>query len=254
MSTEPLVVIPARLASSRLPGKPLKKIGNKTLIEHCVDSARKAGVDPHVITDSDDVFFKLFDCGYAELDICMIGTDDIETGTDRVAMYVQDSVGWDNAPDWIINVQGDMPFGTAPFIRMLIDSIRLWPKADMITPIYRAEIVNDNEEWGDFQREIVFQHVGMYAYKKDALRRFYEARNDETLRGSEKDRRLEQCRAVALGMDIITSVVTDHLPPLEVNTQADLDRINEIVNACAGFGNPGFTADEAASLALAGGG
>lgn len=246
------MVIPARLASSRLPGKPLKKIGNKTLIRHSINSAKLAGVYPYALSDSIDVLKAsgVLPLAQCMLDECLTG-EPVDTGTDRVAEFVERVIGWDNAPDWIINVQGDMPFGTAPFIKLLISSIKLFPDADVLTPACRVPFVNCFGD--DFYRDVSLHHVGMYAFKKDALCKFYENRNNPAVREREIAYSLEQCRCDALGLKVVCVVEDKLLPPLEVNTQEDLDRINEIVERTS-VGHYGFNEDERAGIALAGGG
>jgi 3-deoxy-manno-octulosonate cytidylyltransferase (CMP-KDO synthetase) len=247
--SEPLVIIPARLHSSRLPGKPLKKIGPKTLVEHARDSALEADIVPFITSDSMDVLNVVYpDHDHSFREVCLTSRD-LETGTDRCAAFIEQTMGWDDAPEWIINCQGDMPFGTGPYLKRIISTFDLFSHADVITPVHRHEYVCAKGD--EFKRAVTLEHIGIYAFRKQALRRFYEARTFTEVRETEKAENLEQCRCNALHMTVVACVIDDVLPPLEVNTQADLNRINEIVARC----QPGaIGTQQARNLALASGG
>ena len=238
MSKTPLIIIPARFASKRLPGKPLEKIGNKTLIEHAVASAllskHVGAANICVATDDELIVTRLKSIkpvGLPEWLNVFMTDEDLETGTDRCAQAIENSMGWDACPDWVINVQGDMPFGTAPFIDRLVAATQVYPYADMITPV--CDVVSVEWESSRFGPVRIASplHVGIYAYKKNALKLFYESRIEEHCREEEKVNSLEQLRAKALHLDIQLLKVPDMLPPLEVNTPADLKRLQEIANA-----------------------
>jgi CMP-2-keto-3-deoxyoctulosonic acid synthetase len=221
-----------------LHGKPLEKIGNKTLIEHAVASALLSkyvgAANICVATDDERIVTRLKSIkpvGLPEWLNVLMTDESLETGTDRCAQAIENSMGWDECPDWLINVQGDMPFNTAPFIDRLIAATQAEPHYDMITPVCVTEFVEEDPENGWFRRRRNQTHIGIYAYKKTALKEFYESRESDFFREREREQRLEQNRAVDMDMYIKTLRATDILPPLEVNTQADLDRIRDIANA-----------------------
>ena len=240
MSKTPLIIIPARFASKRLPGKPLEKIGNKTLIEHAIRSAWQAkGAERRILVATDneqiagtvDIIGNKRPIPRGKLVHWRMTDEDLETGTDRCAQAIENSMGWDDCPDWVINVQGDMPFGTAPFIDRVIAATQAEPQYDMITPACLFETVEWEDDGDGFKRTLLMQHVGIYAYRKEALKEFYEARDKPEIRETETKHSLEQNRAVEIGLSIKILYVHDMLPPLEVNTPADLKRLQEIANA-----------------------
>lgn len=127
-----VIIIPARYASSRLPGKPLAMIRGQTMLQRVVAIANQAAngmpdVTVNVATDHDAI---LQHC--QTLNVNAIYTDpDLPSGTDRVAAAVAQLP---HAPDFILNLQGDAPFTPPAFLRAMITSFEQVP-CDVITPV-----------------------------------------------------------------------------------------------------------------------
>lgn len=196
-----LVIIPARYGSNRLPGKPLEKIGRKTVIEHCVDRALEAGLNPYVATD-DKRIAKLFP-GFSVM------TGDWPTGTDRVAEAAQ-IIDPDGEHDFIVNYQGDMPFLEANVLREFVRQ-REQSSLDVVTAYTRIDYVSSAK----FERKGSHCHIGLYGYTREALNTFTGILPTE----DELAERLEQLRV----RDILSwmFVYVPHMP-LEINTPGDL--------------------------------
>jgi 3-deoxy-manno-octulosonate cytidylyltransferase (CMP-KDO synthetase) len=215
------VIIPARYASSRLPGKPLLKILGKPIISHVVDRVAESGISRkniYVATDHNEIVQVL-----EEYKIQYQLTSELhESGSDRVNEVVV-NLGCD--PDEIIlNVQGDEPLINPALIRELVDFIKNKPSYDIWTTIVpivdfeefqnpnvvktilgpnhnalyftRAPAPVERDDPGSFKH--AFRHIGLYAYKASSLLKFcsYEK---STLENTEK---LEQLRALSNGMSI----------------------------------------------------
>ncbi len=241
---DPLVLIPARLAATRLPDKPLADIAGEPMIVHVWRRACEAGIGPvAVATDS----AAIADAVAAAGGQAVLTRDDHVSGSDRIheAAETLDPVG---RHDVIVNVQGDLPTidprAIAASILPLAD-----PAVDIAT--LAAEIVREAERgdpnvvkavgtpiaparlralyftrvtapWGEGP---LFHHIGLYAYRRAALRRFV-ALPPSAL---EKRERLEQLRALEAGMRIDITLVDD--VPLGVDTPHDLDRAREMIAA-----------------------
>jgi len=228
-----LVVIPARLASTRLPGKPLADIAGEPMIVHVMRRAQAAAVGPVVIATAVEK---------AGGRAVMTRTDHA-SGSDRIfeALAVVGS-----RADFIVNVQGDLPTLAPADIAAAIA-----PLDDAAVDIgtLAAQIVREDERgnpnvvkvvgtplaprrlralyftratapWGDGP---LFHHIGLYAYRRAALARFV------TLPPSplEQREKLEQLRALEAGMRIDVSIVDS--VPLGVDTPEDLERASEIL-------------------------
>ena len=194
--------------STRLPGKPLEWIGSKSLIERCALQAEKAGFNPYVATDSLEIANHLGPIG-----VKTVMTGECNSGTDRVAEAADiiDPIGDD---DFVINVQGDMPFLDRGDLMRFV-AFREQSSADIVTAYCDAEYV---QSFPDFKRLNVSSHIGLYGFTRSALKRFAKMpQSDE-----EKAERLEQLRGprntFTWGFCKFPSM------PIEINTQADLDR------------------------------
>ena len=133
------VVIPARYASSRLPGKPLADIAGKPMVLHVLDRAREAGAESVVVaTDDVRVFDVVESAGYAAL----MTSPDHQSGTERLVEVV-DRMGW--ADDTlVVNVQGDEPLIDPALIREAARQLVLHDEAVMAT------LAHPIHDWGDF--------------------------------------------------------------------------------------------------------
>lgn len=211
-----LVIIPARLGSSRLPEKPLAMIGNAPLVVHVWRRAIEADVGPvWVATDSPIVAGQIVALdGQA---IVVMG--DVPSGTDRVAVAAN-MIDAEGRHSLVLNVQGDMPFVSPDLIRQVALVLKT-SSADIVTSAHDEQYVEARDE--NFHRVSCLRHIGIYGFHRDALERF--ARLGQTPR--EMGERLEQLRAVQHGMRI--EVVNADTFPLEINTPADLAEARQMV-------------------------
>jgi 3-deoxy-manno-octulosonate cytidylyltransferase (CMP-KDO synthetase) len=208
----PLVIIPARLKSERLPNKPLQKIGGDPLIVHCWRRAMEADVGPvWVACDSPDIVEAIERRGGKAL-----VTGEARCGTDRVALAAR-IADPEARHAQIVNQQGDMPFLNPEHLRIF--ARRMERMAEMATAYADLKLVTIAN--GDFHRQTVRSHIGLYGFTRAGLDRFYRlgpsAREDEE--------RLEQLRAVGL---LVVDFIELPYTPMEVNTAEDLMAANQI--------------------------
>jgi 3-deoxy-manno-octulosonate cytidylyltransferase (CMP-KDO synthetase) len=208
----PLVIIPARLKSERLPNKPLQKIGGDPLIVHCWRRAMEADIGPvWVACDSADIVEAIERRGGQALI-----TGDARCGTDRVALAAEIA----DPPKrhaQVVNQQGDMPFLNPEHLRIFARGMERM--AEMATAYADLKLVTI--AGGDFNRQTIRSHIGLYGFTREGLDSF--TRLGPSLR--EEEERLEQLRAVGvLAIDFI------ELPymPMEVNTAEDLMAANQL--------------------------
>jgi len=239
-----LVLIPARMASTRLPGKPLADIAGKPMIVHVALRARESGLGRVVVaTDTKEVAEAVSAHG---IDAVMTGIEH-QSGSDRIfeALGKVDPSG--NIKT-IINVQGDLPTIDPRAIRAAVGPLAD-PAVDIatlgVTIVREEEKANPNvvkivgspvargrlralyftratAPWGEGP---LYHHVGLYAYRRSALERFV-ALPPSALETRE---RLEQLRALEAGMRIDAAIVD--AVALGVDTPEDLKRAREILSA-----------------------
>ena len=232
-----LVLIPARMASTRLPGKPLADIAGKPMIVRVYERAVAAGVGPVVVaTDSTEIAQAVEAAGGE----AVMTRGDHPSGSDRIdeALRLKDP---DGAIDIAVNVQGDLPDLDPDVIRIAHD-ILADDAVDIAT--LAAEIVEAEERddpnvvkavgtpigpdrlralyftratapWGDGP---LYHHIGLYAWRRSALTRFVGLEPSPL----EKRERLEQLRALETGMRIDIGLVDT--VPVGVDTPADLEQ------------------------------
>lgn len=232
MQKKTLVIIPARIGSTRLEKKALAKIGEKTMVEHVALQVQSTNLENiFVATDSKEIADVL-----KSHNINSIMTDsNCQSGTDRVY------AAWQNLPnkdefEYIINVQGDMPFIEPSIIYEVAK--KLWvSKSDIVTPVVKVDIEEARPESNVkvvstlnnqalyFSRSLIpngapefLYHVGVYGYKASSLAKFV------SLPASflEKSERLEQLRALENGMKIEICYVESI--PISIDTPADLEK------------------------------
>lgn len=234
-----LCVIPARYASTRLPGKPLADICGKPMICRVLERARCARKPDKVIVATDDE--RICDAVRAEGGEALMTRTDHLTGTDRLAEVAEAYP----AVDLIVNVQGDEPLIEPSVIDDLIAPFEMDENLPMATVMTRME---DAEEQLDpnnvkvvvdklgyalyFSRSLVpypraaagpvYKHIGIYAYRRDFLLRY--ARLEPTL--LEKAESLEQLRALENGYGI--RVLETDCRFVGVDTAEDLALVNKL--------------------------
>jgi 3-deoxy-manno-octulosonate cytidylyltransferase (CMP-KDO synthetase) len=253
MTNEFSVVIPARYASSRLPGKPLADIAGRPMIAWVFERCRDSGADEVIVaTDDARVAAAARACG-ARVELT---ATDHPSGTDRIA-EVAIRLGW---PDEhiVVNVQGDEPLVPPPLVAQCAARLAREPDAaiaTLMTPIERDEELHDPSTakviFDRAGRALYFsraaipysrdgerperprRHIGLYAYRVRDLK----ALSAEPPCALEIAERLEQLRALWMGLKV---VVEDALvrPGRGVDTEADLQAVREAVLGATG-GNAG---------------
>ena len=236
MIRDTVILIPARMASTRLPGKPLIDIAGKPMVVHVLNRAREAGAGEVIVaTDSQAIVAAVEKAGGRAV---LTGADHA-SGSDRIFEAIQ-AIDPEGAFRRIVNVQGDLPTlvpaDLQAALRPLDDpSVDIATLAAVITE--PAELTNPNvvKAIGDqvapgrlrarrFTRDDAagpgphYHHIGLYAYRRAALERFVSLPPS----ANEQRERLEQLRALDAGMRIDISIVDS--VPLGVDTPADLDK------------------------------
>jgi 3-deoxy-manno-octulosonate cytidylyltransferase (CMP-KDO synthetase) len=236
-----IILIPARLASTRLPGKPLADLHGAPMIVHVVRRAEAAGAgDVVVATDSEAVAAAVEKSGGR----AVMTRSDHESGSDRIYEALE-TVDPGHRVQTVVNVQGDLPTIAADDIRAA-----LRPLADADVDIATlAAIITDPAERTNpnvvkvsgrdvspgrlhataFTRRDAtgpgphYHHIGLYAYRRAALERFVKLPPT----AAEKRERLEQLRALDNGMRIDVMVVKT--VPLGVDTPEDLEKARRLL-------------------------
>jgi 3-deoxy-manno-octulosonate cytidylyltransferase (CMP-KDO synthetase) len=249
-----VAIIPARYGSTRLPGKPLAQIGGKPMIQHVYESAARANTLDWVLVATDDRRIEDAVRGFGG-EVIMTSKKHA-SGTDRLA-----EVARKIKADWIVNVQGDLPFIRAQTITQAVQPLRRDHSLLMgtvCTPIY------DEGEWRNpnivkviadhrgsalyFSRSPIpyvrggavdlsgtrrkpasknrhwgFRHLGLYVYRRDFLLKFARLRPTAL----EQIESLEQLRALAYGYRIFVAKVDER--SIEVDTPEDLAKAEEFL-------------------------
>jgi len=234
-----LIVIPARMASTRLPGKPMADIHGKPMIVHVYERAVAANIGPVIVACAEAEIANAIE----KIDGKAILTDpDLPSGTDRVKAAV-DKFDKNGEFDVVVNVQGDMPAIEPDIIAQTVAVLKDNENADIATAVVHTtserEISDPNVVKAVLAKDGkalyftrasaptgeggVWHHVGLYAYRRTALERFC------TLEPSplEIRERLEQLRALENGMTIYATELAT--APDGVDTPEDLERAREIL-------------------------
>ena len=236
-----VAVIPARYGSTRFPGKPLALVAGKPLLQWVWEGAKQSRRIDKLVVTTDDLRIAKSAQGFGA-DVVMTRSDH-PSGTDRIAEAAQNL-----KVDWILNLQGDEPLITGEFLDAWIDSLD--PKFGMATvaTLLREPSDHDRPEvvkvrWDISGRAVGFrrtvdpkerkdwqhQHVGLYAYRPDALRKFVILPPSE----GEKREKLEQLRALENG--IAVQVVPLTFLSVGVDTPGDVTRAERaLANRAAG--------------------
>lgn len=237
-----VVLIPARMASTRLPGKPLADIGGKPMIVQVALRAREAGAERIIVAvDDEQVFSAVQNAGF---DV-MMTRDDHQSGSDRIFEALQKADPHGNA-EYVINVQGDLPTIEAETIRASLRPLEN-PAVDIAT--LTVEITDEDEKTNPNVVKVVgsplsetrlralyftrttapygdgplYHHIGLYSYRRAALEKFVSLPPSPL----EKRERLEQLRALEAGMRIDAEIVRS--VPLGVDTPHDLEKARTIL-------------------------
>ena len=233
----PIVLIPARMNATRLAGKPLADIHGAPMIVHVWRRAVEADVGPvWVATDDSRVMEAVASAGGKAI----MTRSDHPSGSDRIFEALS-AVDADGAHDVVVNVQGDLPTIEPSVVRACLAPLaeQAVDIATLATPITREQEKDDpnvvkviateldptrlralyftraRAPWGEGR---LLHHIGLYAYRRDALRRFVASLPSPL----ERREKLEQLRALEAGMRIDVALVDT--APLGVDAPDDLER------------------------------
>ena len=232
----PLVLIPARMAATRLPGKPLADIGGQPMIVRAWRQAMESGLPVAVAAGDPEIVAAIEAAG----GVAVLTDPDLPSGSDRIRAAL-DALDPDGAHDAVINLQGDMPFadpGLALACAALLHGEPACDIATLVAPeagpadrtnpdVVKAVLaLAEGERHGRalyFTRSTlygdgpVWRHIGLYGYRRAALERFCAAPPSPL----ERREKLEQLRALELGLQIWAAVID--AAPLSVDSPADLE-------------------------------
>jgi 3-deoxy-manno-octulosonate cytidylyltransferase (CMP-KDO synthetase) len=244
MTAKAIIVIPARLAATRLPNKPLADICGKPMIVHVWERAREANVGPVLIACGDQ---EIADALKAHGGEGIMTDPNLPSGTDRVkaALDIFDPQG---KYEHVINVQGDLPTLDPFLVQQVLEPLEnqavdmatlanVIEHTDELTDPNTVKIALSLKDGESIGRALYFSrnptpsgvgphyhHIGIYAYRRECLNRFVSLPVDP-LEAREK---LEQLRALANGMRIDVKVVQTKAP-FGVDTPADLERARQVI-------------------------
>lgn len=239
-----IAVIPARYASTRFPAKLMAKLGDKTVIRTTYENTVKTQLfdDVFVVTDSQIIFDEIANYGGKSI----MSKSVHETGSDRIAEAIIDI-----DCDVVMNVQGDEPFVQSEALQKLIevyenDFGKEISLATLAQEIFEDEEINNpncvKTVWDKnnfalyFSRSPIpypretnfraryFQHIGIYAFRKEALLNFSKL----PMLQNEKAEKLEQLRYLEYGMKI--KVLETEYMGIGIDTEEDLKKANEYLN------------------------
>lgn len=243
----PIVIIPARLAATRLPGKPLADIHGTPMIVHVWRRAIEADLGPVLVAAGDAAIIEAVRAAGGE---AVLTRSDHPSGTDRIHEAIE-TVDPARHHDAIVNVQGDLPTIRPNEIRAALDLLRdgavdIGTLASEITdPISRDDpnivkaVIEPHSHGPDglpagrafyftrarapFGDGPLWHHIGLYAYRREALDRFVT----HPPAALERREKLEQLRSLALGLRIDVAIVPD--PPLGVDTARELEEARRLL-------------------------
>jgi 3-deoxy-manno-octulosonate cytidylyltransferase (CMP-KDO synthetase) len=247
---EVLIIIPARLAATRLPGKPLAAIGGEPMIAHVLHRALAANIGPVIVaTDSTEVAAAVDKAGGR----AVMTRPDHASGSDRI-FEALGKVDSERRVEIVVNVQGDLPTlepaairaALAPLSDAAVDIATLAAEikiaAERVNPnvvkVVGTRIAPTRLRALYFTRATapvgdgpLFHHIGLYAFRRAALERFV-ALPPSPLERREK---LEQLRALEAGMRIDVEIVD--AVPLGVDTPEDLEKARVMLTGHPGPGS-----------------
>lgn len=224
------------MAATRLPGKPLADIGGKPMIVRAWEQAMASGFRVAVAAGDPEIVSAVTAAGGE-----VVLTDpDLPSGSDRILAAAQ-AVDPDGVHEVVINIQGDMPFASPDLAKACAELLARESACDIATLVAAEADVSDRTnpdvvkavlalaDGGTSGRALYFtrstlygdgpvwRHVGIYGYRREALARFCAAPPSPL----EKREKLEQLRALEMGLQIWASVIDE--APLSVDNPADLE-------------------------------
>lgn len=238
-----IIIIPSRLAATRLPNKPLLKINNKSIINLVFQKAESAGIgDVYVATGDKEIFKEVEKNGGK----CILTKMSHKTGTDRI----YEALTKINSKDieYVINLQGDEPMIDVDDIKYLnncaisnkslmatlackIKEDKLFKKKNIVKVITDGEVSSSkNSVAKKFQRIIldkkknyIYHHIGVYIYKASVLKKIVNLKQTK----NEMTQSLEQLRAIE--NDIKIDVIYANSSPIGVDTKDDYMEIKKLM-------------------------
>ena len=238
----PLIMIPARMAATRLPNKPLADIGGKPMIVRAWESAMNSGL-PVVVAAGDPEIVAVVEAAGGR---AVLTDPALPSGSDRIRAAVE-AVDPEGEHDAVINLQGDMPFADPGLATACAALLHGEPGCDIATLVAPEADVSDRtnpdvvkavlaltegEKHGRalyFTRSTLYgdapiwRHIGIYGYRREALMKFCAAPPSPL----EKREKLEQLRALEMGLSIWAAVID--AAPLSVDNPADLEAARRLV-------------------------
>ena len=237
----PLVLIPARMAATRLPNKPLADIGGKPMIVRANEAAVASGLPVAVAAGDPEIVAVVQAAGGR----AVLTDPDLPSGSDRIRAAL-DAIDPDGDHDVVINLQGDMPFADPAIGRLCADLMAREPSCDIATLVAPEAAPDDRanpdvvkavlalDETGRSGRALYFtrstlygdgpvwRHVGVYGYRRAALEAFCAAPPSPL----ERREKLEQLRALEMGLSIWAAMIDE--APLSVDNPADLEAARKL--------------------------
>ncbi len=249
MKRNPLVVIPARMASTRLPGKPLADIAGAPMIVQVLRRAEEADIGPVVVAAAEPEIAEAVERAGGR---AVLTDPELPSGSDRIHQAVE-RIDPERLHEVVVNLQGDLPTLEADALRAVLLPL-VHPEVDIAT---LCSVITEPEEranpnvvkiatafpdpresaralyfsrcsipWDQGDATLpLYHHIGIYAYRRGALDRFVALQPSPL----EKRERLEQLRALEAGMRIDVALVDS--VPLGVDTPADLERARRLLAA-----------------------
>jgi len=242
--TKTIILIPSRLAATRLPNKPLLKINGTSIINHVYEKAKSSNIgDVFVATGDKKIYEEVTKNGGQSV----LTENEHQTGTDRIFEAYQKLENKD--VDYVINLQGDEPMIDIEDIKNLnnhainknseittlackINDNKILNKNNIVKVITDEEISKANMSSANtFSREIslnntsnVYHHIGIYMYKVSTLEKFVNLKQTK----NEIAQRLEQMRAIDNNIKI--NVILANSSPIGVDTEEDFLELKKIMN------------------------
>lgn len=232
---KPVILIPARMAATRLPGKPLADIGGVPMIVRVLRQAERAGVGPAAVAAGDPEIVEAVEAAGGR---AILTDPNLPSGSDRI-LAALDAMGGDH--DVVINLQGDMPFVEERVLVACAALLAAEPSCDIATVVAaeaspadrsnpdvvkavlsippgsragRALYFTRSTLYGD---EPVWRHIGIYGYRRAALEAFTAAPPSPL----EQREKLEQLRGLELGLSYWAAIA--EAAPISVDNPSDLE-------------------------------
>ena len=232
----PLVLIPARMAATRLPNKPLADIVGKPMIVRAYEQAALSGLPVAVAAGDAEIVEAIESIGGT----AVLTDPHLPSGSDRIRAAL-DALDPHGRHDAVINLQGDMPFADPGLAKACARLLEAEPSCDIATLVAPEADASDRTNpdvvkavlalkdgarhgralyftrstlYGDAP---VWRHIGLYGYRRAALERFCAAPPSPL----ERREKLEQLRALEMGLQIWAAVIDE--APLSVDNPADLE-------------------------------